>query len=261
VNVVAAPAFRPVTAMTAEPEQATYQFATVWDVQNSPSGEFQTLFLRGLTHKLNNLLAVFSGFTSLLMMSDSLDESAQEGLGHMKAAAQNAHGLSEKILAAGGCVRVTTQRLALSDYLPMADRSLREPCQKLGVPFELRADPALPAVEIDPTRFKEILIELLKNAAEAAKEVGGTASLEIYGPGRSPEGTFDRVDIFVHNDGAIRPDKQAEMFDPFVSSKDGSHYGIGLTVAAMLAGQMKCTLAARTDGQRTTFWLSVPVAG
>jgi hypothetical protein len=39
-------------------------------------------------------------------------------------------------------------------------RTLQEPCQKLGVPFELRADPSLPLVDLDQARFKEILSEL-----------------------------------------------------------------------------------------------------
>jgi nitrogen-specific signal transduction histidine kinase len=138
---------------------------------------------------------------------------------------------------------------------------VREPSQRLDVPFELRADPGLPPVEIDSARFKELLLELLKNAAEAVKENGtGETSLEIYGPGRSPEGGFDRIDVFVHNTGRIREDKVTEIFKPFVSTKDGSHFGLGLTVAAMLAHQMNMTLGAKCDANRTTLWLSIPVA-
>lgn len=248
--------------MTAVPTaRAAYIFAEKLDLQNADAGEFYLTYLRGLTHKLNNLLAVFQGFSSLLLMNDTLDGSGRESVGHMKAAALNGQGLSERILPAGGCARLTTQRVGLSEYLPMIDRTLREPCQKLGVPFELRADPALPPVEIDSSRFKDLLVELLRNAAEAVKENGGgEASLEIYRPGRSPEGSFDRIDLFVHNSGRIREDKVTEIFKPFVSTKDGSHFGLGLTVASMLAHQMNMTLGAKCDAKRTTFWLSIPTA-
>jgi signal transduction histidine kinase len=242
--------------------RAAYLFAEKLDVQNAETGDFYLTYLRGLTHKLNNLLAVFQGFSSLLLMNDTLDASGRESVGHMKAAALNGQGLSERILPAGGCARLTVQRVGLSEYLPMIDRALREPCQRLEVPFELRADPALPPVEIDSSRFKEVIVELLKNAAEAIKENGaGEVSLEIYGPGRSPEGSFDRIDLFVHNTGRIREDKITEIFKPFVSTKDGSHFGLGLTVASMLAHQMNMTLGAKCEGNRTTFWLSIPVAG
>ncbi len=247
--------------MTAAPTaQGTYFFAERLDLQGTPAGDFYVVYLRGLTHKLNNLLAVFQGFSSLLLMNDGLDASGKESVNHMKAAAQNGQALSERIVASGGCARLTTQKMALADYLPMIDRTLREPFQKLGVPFEIRADSNLPMIDVDSARLKEILVEMLKNAAEAAKEAGGDASMEIYGPGRSPEGTFDRVDIFIHNSGVIRPDKFGEIYKPFVSTKDGSHFGLGLTLAAMLAHQMNMTLGAKCEGNRTTFWLSIPVA-
>lgn len=239
-----------------------YIFADKLEIQNTPAGDFYIIFLRGLTHKLNNLLAVFSGFSSLLLMNDSMDDSARESLNHMKSAASNASGLSERILAAGGCARMTPQRMQLNEYLPMLERSLREPFTRHNVPFEIRMDPALPPVNIDSGRLKEILAELLKNAAEAVRDSGqpGEASMEIYAPGRSPEGTANAIDIFVHNTGAIRDDKLHEVFNPFVSTKDGSHYGIGLTVAAMLATQMNMNLGFKNDAGRVTFWLSVPVA-
>jgi signal transduction histidine kinase len=248
---------------TAPTVQTMYFFAERIEIQGTSAEDFYTFFLRGLTHKLNNLLAVFQGFSSLLLMNENMDSSARESLTHIKGAAQNGQGLAERIVAAGGCARMTPQRVALNDYLPVIDASLREPFEKGSVPFELRADRDLPTAEIDPGRFREVLMELLKNAAEAVRDsLGkGEASMEIYAPGRSPEGTFDKIDIFVHNTGTIRQDKQFEIFRPFVSTKDGSHYGIGLTLASMLAHQMGMTLGAKSENNRTTFWLSVPIAG
>lgn len=240
-----------------------YLFPDKLDLQGTAHGEYFTAYLRGLTHKLNNMLAVFQGFSSLLLMNDNLDSSAKESLGHIRSASQNAQSLSERIVPAGGCAKLTLQRISLAEWLPMVDRALREPFQKLGVPFELRADPELPAVEADSGRFKEILVELCKNAAESARESGlpGDCSLEIYGPGRSPEGSQNRIDIFIHNPGVIREDRAHEIFKPFVSTKDGSHFGLGLTLAANLAHQMGMTLGGKSENNRTTFWLSVPVAG
>jgi len=240
---------------------APYLFPEKIDLENPVVAEFYGLYLRGLMHKLNNLLAVFQGFSSLLMMNEGMDASARESLSHMKAAALNGQALSAKILPAGACARLSLQRTRLSDHLPHLARSLEDLCRKLGVPIELRADPDLPVVDLDQARFREILDELVTNAAEAVKEAGGGAvAMEMYAPGRSPEGSSDRIDIFVHNPGRIREDKFADIFKPFVTTKDGSHFGLGLTVAANLAHQMGMTLGARSDDTRTTFWLSVPVA-
>ena len=45
---------------------------------------FHQELLRGLTHKLNNMLAIIQGFSSLILMSDEQDAATREipGLGH-----------------------------------------------------------------------------------------------------------------------------------------------------------------------------------
>ena len=137
-------------------------------IDDPANAEFYHQLLGGMTHKLNNLLAVIQGFSSLIMMDDGLDESIAENLGHMKEAAQNASGLSERVLPAGGCIRVGIQDLKLNEFLPMVEDSLRAPCKGLGVPFHLNVGQNLPTVQADPGRLKEVIMELLRNAAEAA---------------------------------------------------------------------------------------------
>ena len=81
---------------------------------------------------------------------------------------------------------------------------------------------------------------MLRNAAEGTKEAGGgEVVMEIYGPGRSPEGGAGRIDVFIHNPGRVREDKFPDIFKPFVSSRSSHHLGLGLTIAAMLAQQLK----------------------
>ena len=64
--------------MTSAPlARAAYLFPEKIDLENPVLAEFYVTYLRGLTHKLNNLLAVFQGFSSLLMMNDGLDGSAR----------------------------------------------------------------------------------------------------------------------------------------------------------------------------------------
>jgi signal transduction histidine kinase len=104
------------------------------------------------------------------------------------------------------------------------------------------------------------LIELIANGAEAAAEAGGEVSLDVVAPGELTAGS-DKVDIFVRNTGSTIPvEKQAELFQPFVTTKDSSHYGIGLTSAAVLSGMMGLTLGVKSVDNVTTFWLQAPVS-
>lgn len=232
-------------------------------IQGTPVGEFFNSLIRGLVHKQNNFLAVIQGFSSLILMGDGLDETTKENLDHMKEAAQGAAGLAERILAAGGCVRITAQSVQLKDYLPVMEGTLRAPFNKFNVPFQMNISPDVPPVKIDSGRFKELLGDLLLNAAEAVASSGqpGAAALDVLPPGSVPESRPGCADIFVRNTGSpIAPEKLKDVFKPFSSTKDSKHFGIGLTVASVLASQMGATLGVRSTPEATTFWLSVPVA-
>ena len=70
------------------------------------------------------------------------------------------------------------------------------------------------------------------------------------------------MDNFVRNSGAtIAPEKLRDVFKPFKSTKDSKHYGIGLTIAAVLLSQMGGTLGVKVDADATTFWISLPTVG
>jgi signal transduction histidine kinase len=248
---------------TSEPNAYGYIMALPPPMQGSPLSDFYNGLLRGLTHKQNNFLAVIQGFSSLILMTEGLDPAVKENLDHMKEAAQGAAALAERILAAGGCVRINPQPIQLRDYIPLVENSLRTPCQRLSVGFQLQVSPDLPPVLADNGRLKDVLHELILNGAEAVAASGmpGTVALDVLPPGKVPGGRPDCVDFFVRNTGATIPaEKIREIFKPFVSTKDSKHYGIGLTIAAMLLSQMGATIGVKCDPDATTFWISLPAA-
>lgn len=248
---------------TSEPTPQGYIMAQPPQIQGSPAGDFFNVLLRGLTHKQNNFLAVIQGFSSLILMTDGLDATVKENLDHMKEAAQGAAALAERILAAAGCVRINLQQMQFREYIPLVESSLRAPCQRLGVQFQVNVSPDVPPVIADNGRLKDVLNEVILNAAEAAVASGkpGVVALDILAPGQVPESRPGCVDVFVRNTGAlITPEKLRECFKPFMSTKDSKHYGIGLTIAAVLLSQMGSTLGVKSQGETTTFWMSIPMA-
>jgi signal transduction histidine kinase len=217
--------------------------------------------LRGVTHKLNNLLAIIQGFSSLILMNDDLDEGSKENMQHIKEASMAVSGLSERIRVAGGCAKITPQTLNLTDYLSAVEPSLREPFIKAGVPFDIEVSPGLPNVDTDPSKLKDLVLEILRNAASAAQKGGGRALMQISGPGIVTPTQEGRVDILITNTGSTIPqDKIQEVFKPFVSNRSSHHLGLGLTVVAMLARQMNVRLGVNSQENMVTFWLSLPMA-
>ncbi len=228
--------------------------------QNSPTARHYDALLRGLTHKMNNLLAVIQGFSSLVLMQDGLDEMSTENLQHMKDAATSASDLGERIMPAGGCSRVDLADVALVDALPMLVTRLRTQVEKAEIPFQTNLSQNLPVVRADQDRLRTILDELVKNAVEAAGP-RGEVGLDVLAPGTVPGSSQHAVDFFVRNTGEDIPDEMLlEVFKPFHTTKDNSHLGIGLTTAYVLAGRMDMSIGVKSGGGMTTFWLAVPVA-
>lgn len=225
--------------------------------QNSPTAKHYDALLRGLTHKLNNLLAVIQGFSSLVLMQDDLDEMSKENLQHMKDAAGNASDLGERVLPAGGCSRIDLVEVALSDSVPLLLTRVRGQVEGAQLPLHTSLDQNLPSIMADPDKLRLIVDELVKNAIEAAGS-RGEVTVEVLVPG----GSSGRVDFFVRNTGSEIPEsKIADVFEPFYTTKDSTHMGIGLTTAAVLAGRMGMDLGVQSGDDMTSFWLRAPVVG
>jgi signal transduction histidine kinase len=238
-----------------------FTFPTALNLSNETGDGFHQELLRGLTHKLNNLLAVIQGFSSLILMNEDTDSGVLENVQHINEASKSMSAMSERIRSAGGCAKVSLQPLMLAEYIPVVETSLSEPFRTAGVPFEIDIQPGAPAIMVDPTKFKDVLMELLRNAAEAAQKGNGRAMLRVCGPGVVTPVQERRVDILVSNTGSsISPDKLPEVFRPFAGGKNSHHLGLGLTIAAMLCHQMNLQLGVHSENFTTTFWLSCPAA-
>ena len=238
-----------------------FVFPTHLQLGNEHSEGFHQELLRGLTHKLNNLLAVIQGFSSLVLMTEDLDPGIVENMQHIREASVGVANLSERIRGAGGCAKLQMQSLNLNEYLSVIQAALLDPFTKNNVQLEADVQQGLPPINADPTKIKDILIEVLKNAAEAAGPVGGRAMLKIAGPGVITPAEQRRVDILVSNTGStIAPDKLPQVFRAFNGSKTSNHLGLGLTISSMLAHQMGIQIGIASENNTTTVWLSCPMA-
>lgn len=143
--------------------------------------------------------------------------------------------------------------------------------QGFARPFTVREvyDPSLPAVQGHRDSLIQILINLLKNAAEAMETSGTTITLTTaYRHGvsvRARDGETKRalpIEVCVVDDGPGAPPHIADhMFEPFVSSKR-SGGGLGLALVAKLVADQGGMIEYAREGTppRTVFRLLLPRA-
>ena len=97
----------------------------------------------------------------------------------------------------------------------------------MGIELQTRVEDDLPPVRVDAVQIQQVLINLVRNAAEAL----GTRD----GPGRVLVATRRagerEVEVIVEDDGPGVPDDiVSKMFSPFFSTKEGG-LGLGLSIS------------------------------
>lgn len=238
-----------------------FVFADDYRLAPGPTRQFYELFLKGYVHKHNNLMGVIQGFSSLILYDDTINDEVRESAEQMQISAKAATDLNRDVLSAAGCARCDAAPMRIPDALAYWSSKAQEICAKGSVPFELNAKDGLPPVMADSTRLGELVFHLVRNAAEAATGFPGSpVVVDLFPPGTASE--VGTVDLFVRNRSAdIDAAGLRRCFQPFETSKGADHFGIGLTSAAVLAGDMGVRLGLRNADGIMTAWLAVPVAG
>jgi two-component system nitrogen regulation sensor histidine kinase GlnL len=126
-------------------------------------------------------------------------------------------------------------------------------------------DPSLPPVWGNRDLLVQILLNLVKNAAEAVDPVGGEIVLATayhHGVRIAVPGSAERVhlplQVSVRDNGpGIAEEVRGTLFEPFVSTKRGGQ-GLGLALAAKLVADQGGLIECDSRPGRTVFRLSMP---
>ncbi len=135
------------------------------------------------------------------------------------------------------------------------------------VTFVESYDPSLPDVMGERDRLIQVLINLVKNAADAlsGRPDGEIVLQTAYRPGvhLTVGGTRDRLalplEVSIRDNGAGVPaEMQASMFEPFVTSKPKGQ-GLGLAIVAKIISDHGGTIECESEPKRTVFRVRLPM--
>ncbi len=237
---------------------AEFVFADDYRLESGRNRSFYEKFITGLVHKNNNLMGAVQGFGSLLLAEEKLPKAFRESIEQMDAAARSASNLNRRVLTAAGFARVDMGPSRLTDMYRFFHQKAETICRKSGVTCQFNTQPKLPPVMLDTQKFSEIFEELVLNAAEAAALVESKNTvIDFFSPGEATN--TGNVDVFIRNTSPeIYPHRIETMFEGFHTTKGSDHFGIGLTIAAVLCGQMRLRLGLSYDQGIMTTWMSIP---
>ncbi len=191
----------------------------------------------GLAHEINQPLAAAANFLSAgLRLSDRAEDNAADRA-HARAAIEDA---KSQVLRAGAIVRRLRDFVArgeaelhpepVAEVIEEARALARADGADLGIPIALAVQPDSGSAMLDRTQIQQVLLNLIRNAAEAITSRPGGTTPEDCITLTAERDAARRVVIRVGDTGpGIPPEIAARLFQPFVSTKAGG-LGIGLAI-------------------------------
>ena len=221
-------------------------------------------FLAVMSHELRTPLNAIIGYTSLIAdeIVGPVSPAQQTQLGRVKAGARHLLSLIEQILSLSrleaGKEEVVVERIDIRD-VARETATLVEPA---AMSKQLRFDVKMPdrpvEVETDPTKIRQIMLNLLGNAVKFTESGFVELSLE-----RESEG----VSIRVRDSGeGVAPEHVERIFEPFwqvgqTRYARAAGTGLGLSVSRQLARLMGGDITVESElGRGSTFTVRLPSA-
>ncbi len=206
----------------------------------------------GIAHEVNNALAVIFAHTSEV---EDLDADQLEGaLSRVDAQAKRIAQIVQGVL---GFARPNKPHRDPVDLVSIAEKTLGMIGPDVAlrdVKVETEFDTDLPLILADSQQIQQVLLNLFKNALQAAGE-NDTPELRV-----EVRGLDNQLAVHVTDGGpGIDPDVVPRIFDPFFSTKsDGT--GLGLSVSYAIAQAHGGDLCVESElGKGTKFTLTLPI--
>lgn len=212
---------------------------------------------RRIAHEINNPLAIMKNYIAALKRKLENNEAAQEDLqilnDEIDRVAGIVRGLSTQTEPAPEMVEGVDINAIITDSLKLTEESLLRP-RRIAAFADL-AD-GLPPVATDRNKLKQVLMNLIKNAAEAMRETG---ELTIATRDNINQDGQVFVEIAVRDSGpGIPAGVMAQLFEPVQTSKGGAHAGLGLAIVKSLVKQMKGHIMCQSSAAGTSFRILLP---
>jgi len=195
----------------------------------------------GIAHDFNNLLVTILGNASFAKSIAGNDLRLGPLLDQIELGARRAAELTRQMLDYSGEGKLKVERLDLAAAVREMARLLSALIPK-QVELHYQFQEGLPAVEVDATQIRQVLMNLITNAAESLDDRPGRvvialeqrflpeAELDLYEPHSLKPGNF--VVLSVKDNGlGMSEETRQRVFDPFFTTK---FQGRGLGMAAVL---------------------------
>ena len=238
-------------------------------LQEQQKSESLMVLAGGVAHDFNNLLTGILGNADLIAILSPPESDQRRAAEAIVIGAQRAPDLVSKMLAYAGGGRVVAEKVDLDslvkEMVDLLGASVARHCT-----LNYHSPGPLPLVETDPTQIRQVVLNLIVNAAEAVEDAGvitvetGEERLDAamlkqmtFGDNVEP-GRYVFIDV-VDNGHGMNEHTMQRMFDPFFSTKDQGR-GLGMAAVRGIVRSHRAALRVTSaEGQGTRFRVWFPL--
>ena len=237
-------------------------------IQNAQKLESLAVMAGGVAHDFNNLLLGILGFTDLALMDLPVESPVRGYLDGIESSAQSAADLARQMLAYAGKGSFVSSRVNVRRMIEEVSHLVEAAVMKRNIVRYHFSDDA-PTIQADPTQFRQVIMNLVTNAAEAIGDKSGhidiSTGVQEITEDSSSLGHSDALEpgtyafIEVSDDGAgMDSETCRRVFDPFFTTKLTGH-GLGLAaVSGIVKSHHGMIDVVSEPGRGTTFKVLLP---
>ncbi|QWV95649.1 response regulator [Geomonas oryzisoli] len=225
----------------------------------------------GIAHDFNNILTSIIGNADLAQLRLPPQSPATENLQRIAASAVRAADLARQMLAYSGKGKFVIESIDLNRLLQEMGHMLQVAISKKAL-LRFNLSPELPAIEVDATQIRQIVMNLVINASEAIGDHDGVITVStgcqeckeaylkdawVIDP--IPEGSYVALEVCDTGCGMNR-ETLARIFDPFFTTKFTGR-GLGMAAVLGIIRSHKGAIKVYSEpGHGTTFKVLLPAA-
>lgn len=201
--------------------------------------------IRMIAHEVNNTTAGITSTLDTVEQALTMEEGMEDICDVMRVCTERCFSMSRFITRFADVVKIPDPTLAstrLNELVSMCKRFMEGMCNDRNIDLRLECDPAVDMVRLDASLFEQVLVNIIKNAAESIEHApaGSIRQGEVIVRTIAPS-TIEVVD----NGPGITKETEAKLFSPFFSTKPNGQ-GIGLVFIREVLVRHGCTFSLRT---------------
>ncbi len=225
-------------------------------------------FLANMSHELRTPLNSIIGFSRVILkgIDGPISELQQQDLTAIYNSGQHLLGLINDILdlskIEAGKMEMAFDDINLADTIKSVMSTAIGLVKDKSVELRQEVPPDLPPVRADPMRIRQILLNLISNAAKFTDEGSITVRVEIQKVSETASEFLVKV---IDTGPGIAPEDQAKLFQPFSQVDDSptrktGGTGLGLSISNALVQMHGGRIGVESEvGTGSTFFFTLPL--